>query len=119
MIEHSPGVQRELRALITRHFCFDEYLASSSVDEAIEIAAIAQPALIIYDLPITGFLDGQVIQKIRAVLPEAAIIAISLYDNYRAAAIRAGADAFVSKTEPRQMLLDAIRSLGGPKRVGS
>jgi DNA-binding NarL/FixJ family response regulator len=68
-----------------------------------------KPDVVIVDMPTPPGL--KVISPLRAALPHASIIALTLLDTdgYRDAALAAGADAFVSKANLSTDLLPSIR----------
>jgi DNA-binding NarL/FixJ family response regulator len=112
IIEKSPGVLKELRALIGGHFRFEEFQSTTSAQKGLELARKSHPDLIVYDLPTRDSSDADIIREIRSALPDVAIVVLSLFDDYRSTVLRAGADVFVSKTEPRENLLASIGQLG-------
>jgi len=111
LVDASSGVRRELESVINEHCFFEITISVDSPEAALEVSKSITPDLVIYDLPLTGSSDSQAIRELKISLPHTSIIAISLYDNYRDAALDAGADEFVCKTAPRNILLEAIARL--------
>jgi DNA-binding NarL/FixJ family response regulator len=72
-----------------------------------------QPAVVMLDLNLPDGLALDVLPQLRAAAPQARIIILTLWDGdaYRAAALEAGADAFVSKSAIHAQLLPAISQL--------
>ncbi len=81
--------------------------------EAILKASVLQPKMILLDLNMPDLSGLDALPRIRAMLPEAGIIALTLLDadSYRKMTLDAGADDFVSKTTLERDLLPAIRRL--------
>ena len=78
---------------------------------AIELARTLRPDVVLVDLRLPD-LDGlDVSRRLRCVAPSSATIMLSLYDDgaNRARATAAGSVAFVSKREPVDTLVAAIR----------
>lgn len=71
-----------------------------SGEEALRVAQELQPQVILTDLHMPGLSGLEVIPRLREMLPEAGIIAMTMLDvdPYRHAALEAGADGFVSKS---------------------
>lgn len=117
IVEKSSGVVKEIEAVVTKRRAFEKIISAESPDQAILTAGTLEPDLVIYDLPLEGNADFGTIKRIRAILPEAVIIAISLYEYYRTDSLQAGADDFVLKTDPGNALEMAIyrhRNLAPP-----
>ena len=70
-----------------------------------------RPQVILVDLNMIGMCGLETIHRLRAMLPEAGIIALTLLDPkvYRQATVAAGADDFVLKANLSTDLLPAIR----------
>jgi DNA-binding NarL/FixJ family response regulator len=84
---------------------------ATSGEEALAQAKVQRPQMILLDLRMPGMSGLEAIPHLRAILPEAAIIILTLYDIdvYRQAALAAGADAFIPKRALHTDLLPAIR----------
>ena len=84
--------------------------------EALSQAKVLRPQVILVELCMPG-LDGvDFIPRLRMIVPETRIIALTLLDvsGYRQSALAAGADDFLSKTQLDTELLPAIRRLVPP-----
>lgn len=119
IVGNSLGVRRELVSLITSYSQFGTLIVAGSFDEAQRIVRTFLPDLIIYDLPIADSGDALAIRELRKAVPDAGIIVISLYDDYRIPAIQAGADEFVAKTAPMDNLREAVEHLCPPTETVS
>jgi len=83
----------------------------------LELARLRQPQVIVLDLCMPGVSGVEMIPRFRELLPEAVIVAISLWeaDAYGDMALQSGAHAFVDKAEMGTALLPAIRRCVGSR----
>ena len=79
--------------------------------EALAQAQDLRPQVVLIDLRMADLRGPEIISRLRAMLPEAGIIALTLLDpnTYRRPALAAGADDLVSKANLSADLLPAIR----------
>jgi len=79
--------------------------------EALERVQNLRPQVILLDLAMPDLPGLEAIPRLRAALPEAGIIVLTMLDTigYRQAALAAGADDFVPKVTMSTSLLGAIR----------
>lgn len=72
-----------------------------------------RPDVAIVDISLTDAHGLDLVQNIRAQLPEVGVVVYSMYDErvYAERAIRAGASGYLMKTDPTKKLLDAIRAV--------
>ena len=85
--------------------------ASDACSALSQIPAL-QPEVVLMDMVMPGVDGISATSQLAGTMPGVAIVMLSLYDDLevRANAERAGAVAFVSKREPDEVLLAAIRS---------
>jgi two-component system nitrate/nitrite response regulator NarL len=88
-------------------------------EEALTRAQDLRPQVVLIDLNMPGLGGLEAIPRLRAMLPEAGIIALTLLDPrvFRQAALAAGADDFVPKANLSTHLLPAIRRVVGRGQV--
>ncbi len=93
---------------------------ASGSEEGLASARTLRPQAVVLDLAMPNLTGLKAIPRFRHMLPDVGIIALSLLDpkTYRQAAVEAGADEFVSKTELTTDLVPAIRrvALAGDTR---
>jgi DNA-binding response OmpR family regulator len=77
-----------------------------------------EPQVVLVDLAMVGLPGLEVIPRLRTVMPDAGIIALTLLntDHFRQAALEAGADEFVPKSSMRTNLIPIIRRLAQSER---
>lgn len=109
LVEDHPDVRVALLSLLSR-----EYTMLSTVhrgDEVLDAARRLGPDVVVLNVSLPGRSGLQVLPDLRRLLPNAVIVMMTAHDEpaYRTAALRLGADAFVSKSAGHG-LLDTVRS---------
>jgi DNA-binding NarL/FixJ family response regulator len=82
--------------------------------EARDLLAQAQalrPDLILLEWELSGQQTGDLLLALRALAPDVRVIVLSQAPEAKEPALKAGADAFVSKAEPPDQLLTALHRL--------
>ena len=83
--------------------------------EAIALAESWTPDAVLMDVRMAEMDGLQATRTIKARWPQIRIIVLSMYGDYEAQALEAGADAFVNKGEPPARLLQALDAVAGWK----
>jgi DNA-binding NarL/FixJ family response regulator len=110
--DDQADVRYALRILLENEggsFVFSE---AGELKSLFEESENVKPDLILLDWELSGQTMDDAIPVLRRIAPGARIIALSVYPEAEKAAINAGADAFISKGENSDRLLDVIRSVG-------
>ena len=74
----------------------------------------AQPAVLLVDWELVAAQAGTLLPALHATCPGLHIIALSWRPEVEAAVLLAGADAFVSKIDPPERLVQALQAVGVP-----
>jgi len=85
---------------------FETVREATLATEAISLAEMTQPDVIVLDLSLPGMSGLQAIPILRLVSPRSTVIVFSAYDIWREACVDAGAAAYVDKGD-----LDALQSV--------
>jgi DNA-binding NarL/FixJ family response regulator len=80
-------------------------------DQMLAQMAIAQPDIVLLDWELPGLHGSEALAMLHAQLVHVRIIALSSLPEARQIALASGADAFVSKGEPPEQLLNAMYRL--------
>ena len=83
-------------------------------EEAVRRASTFQPAVVVMDVEM-ALMDGiEATRVLKGEVPTCAVIVVSIHDTeqIRSDALAAGAAAFISKQDPIEALLVAIRQCG-------
>ncbi|MBV9283127.1 MAG: response regulator transcription factor [Acidimicrobiia bacterium] len=78
---------------------FETVREATLATEAIALAEMTQPEVIVLDLSLPGMSGLQAIPILRLVSPRSAVVVFSAYDIWREACIDAGASAYVDKSD--------------------
>lgn len=108
LADHQPKVRFALRVLLERQAGFE---IAGEIDDANELVAKAEsarPDVVLLGWELPGLDMANVLSVLRKVCPNLRVIALSGLPEARKAALAAGADAFVSKSDPPECLLAAI-----------
>jgi len=111
LVDDQSSVRQGLRMELALEPDSQVIAEAENGQEALELARRLQPDVILMDVKLP-MMDGiTTTEKLRTIAPGCAVVILSLYDDARTRerAQAAGAVAFVSKQEPSEALLAAIR----------
>jgi DNA-binding NarL/FixJ family response regulator len=111
LVDDNPSFLRIATRFLQEHDDVAVVGAAGGGEEALALAQDLQPDIVLIDLAMPGLSGLETIPRLRAALPEAGIIALTVLDtiSYWQAALSAGANDFVPKTRLNTDLLPAIR----------
>jgi DNA-binding NarL/FixJ family response regulator len=116
LVADDHGIVRAgIRLLLERQSDLDVVAEASDGVEAVERALAVRPDLCILDVGMPRMTGLQAAREIRAHLPRARVLMLSMHDDehYLFEALKAGASGYVLKREADQDLVGAIRAVGG------
>ena len=111
LVDDNPAFLRIATRFLQKH---DDTVVIGTADggeEALALAQDLQPDIVLIDLAMPGLSGLEAIPRLRAVLPAAGIIALTVLNtnSYLQASLEAGANDFVAKAILNTDLLPAIR----------
>jgi DNA-binding NarL/FixJ family response regulator len=119
IVDDDRHVRAGVRAFLASASAYEIVGEAGDGQEAIVQVGRHQPDAVLLDLHMP-VLDGlQAARVIKEHWPETRIVAMTIYTGQRAAAMAAGADAFVSKGDPPAELLKTLHGVvqcAGPDR---
>ena len=116
IVEDHPPMLAAVRALLSAAFPACRILAAESAEQALDLCASDAPCVVVMDIVLPGIDGIEATRRIKARLPDTAVVMHSSHDRamYRDAAAAAGASAFVSKHRTFSDLVPAIAGLLPP-----
>jgi DNA-binding NarL/FixJ family response regulator len=110
---HRAGLQA---ALVALDASLEVNVAGEAADGLQAIRQVEQlsPDVVVMDVRMPGMDGIQATRLIKRRWPEVCVVVLTLYDDYRAEALQAGADAFLLKGCPFDDLLDCLRQAKAP-----
>jgi DNA-binding NarL/FixJ family response regulator len=115
LVADDHGIVRAgIRLLLERQLDLEVVAEAADGVEAVEQALAVRPDLCILDVGMPRLTGLQAAREIRAHLPEARVLILSMHDDehYLFEALKAGASGYVLKREADQDLVGAIRAVG-------
>ena len=114
LADDESNVRFALRTLLERQRGVQIVGEAADLKALLSQIRMACPDLVLLDWELRGSVAADFLPALRKVCPDLAVIVLSGQPEARRAALDAGADAFISKTDPPEQLLAAIGSI---KRV--
>jgi DNA-binding NarL/FixJ family response regulator len=108
LADDQPRVRFALRVLLERQPGVEVVSAATDADDLLSQAKASCPDLVLLGWELLGSAAVGSLSSLRRICPDVSVIALSGRPEARQAALSAGADAFVSKTDPPERLLAAI-----------
>lgn len=121
LVDDNPVFLRATTQFLEAHDDVVVIGTASRGDEALERIEDLKPQTILIDLAMPGLSGLATIPRLRHLMPEVGIIALTVMNSegFRHAALIAGADVFIPKAIMRTHLLPAIRELAQSDRKGA
>ena len=113
IVEDHDDVRRAMRDWLRVEFPQCRVIEAASGEEAITLARIESPRLIVMDIRLPGMNGIETTRQIKAALPFAQIVMSTIHtgDIYRADARAAGASAYVTKQRMHNELVPTLAAL--------
>ena len=110
LAEHHPQVRRALQTLLKEEREYELVGQVADLKSLIEQAKLTQPDVVLLDWELPRCNEG-LMPSLRKIDCCPSLIVMSSQLENEEEALRVGADAFVSKGEPPQKLLDALEKI--------
>jgi len=106
--DNQPKVRQALRVLLEHQPGLEVVGEVSDGKDLLAQVEVAYPDLVLLHWRLRGWSAVNSLSDLREVHPDLAVIVLSGHPEVEQAALAAGADAFVSKADPPELLLEAI-----------
>jgi DNA-binding NarL/FixJ family response regulator len=113
VVDDHPLVRRGLRELVADEPDLEVCGEADDVAQALRQVATTHPDIVIVDLTLKSGHGLDLVQEIRALDKQIKVLVSSMHDEslFAERALRAGATGYISKQEPPEKLIDAIRQV--------
>lgn len=108
LADGQPKVRRALKVLLQRQHGIEVIGEANDTVALLQQLSSCAPDMILLDWEINGQSSGHLMGTIKELLPSSILVALSGRGEARQQALSAGADWFVSKTDPPERLLGMI-----------
>jgi len=114
LVDDQPKVRSAIRLLLEQHpDCKCKIVGEAcDVQELLNHVEHYCPDLLLLDWELAGLDAEKTIKKLHSLHPDLYTIVLDSNPQIRQLALEAGANEFVSKNDPPERLLDAIKSFG-------
>jgi len=113
LVDDHNVMRRGLRLLIERHNGFAVVGEAADGRQAVEVAQNTRPDVVVLDISLPNLNGIEAAQRIHELLPDAAIIILSMHsdEGYVMRALRAGAKGYLLKDSAEEDLMEGIKSV--------
>jgi CheY-like chemotaxis protein len=111
VVDNQPRARQSMTALLGAWYPSVEVREAADGYEAIRLVKEFQPDVILMDGRMPRMSGLEAARQIKAVSPMIKIIVLSMYPDLLAEALEAGADAFVSKSEPPEKIRETLEDI--------
>jgi len=119
IVDNQPRARQSMAALLGAWYPAAEVQEAGNGYEAVQLAEEFQPQLILMDARMPKMSGLEAVRRIKAKSPLIKIIVLSMYSDLQTEALAAGADAFVSKSDPPEKLRETLKGIfDGLERKG-
>ncbi len=110
-------MRRGLRLLLERQAGFEVVAEAADGREAVERAEVTHPDIVVLDIAMPNMSGIEAAQRIKALLPQAAIVILSMHsdEGYVLRALKVGAKGYLLKDSAENDLIDAIKAVSEGK----
>lgn len=115
IVDDQQRARLSLKALLATRFQLVNTCEAANGIEAIRCVEECKPDVVLMDARMPEMDGIEATHIIKTKSAHTPVIVLSMYTEYQAAALTAGADAFISKGEPPERLLEALTKVSSSK----
>ncbi len=109
LADSQPRVRFALRVLMAQQPGVTDVAEVADAAALVAELCAGQADLLLLDWDLPGLAEAGGLRALRQAVPQLGVVCLSGRPGARRAALAAGADAFVSKSDPPERLVDAVR----------
>jgi len=113
LADSQPRVRFALRVLMAQQPGVTDVAEMADAAALVAELRARQADLLLLDWDLPGLAEAGGLRALRQTAPQLGVVCLSGRPGARRAALAAGADAFVSKSDPPERLVDAVRRCSG------
>jgi DNA-binding NarL/FixJ family response regulator len=113
IVDDQPRARQSLRALLSTWPAAAEIREAVDGQQALALVEEQRPHVVLMDVRMPEMDGLQATQLIKARWPQVKVVVLTLYGEYEAEALAAGADAFISKGMSPDRLLEILSAVAG------
>jgi CheY-like chemotaxis protein len=111
IVDNQPRARLSMKALLGAWYPAAEVREAADGYEAVQLVEEFQPDVILMDARMPKMSGLEAARHIKAKSQLIKIIVLSIYPDIKAEALSAGADAFVSKSEPPEKIRETLKNI--------
>lgn len=108
IVDDQRRARKSLKALLATRFQLADTCEAVNGIEAVRCVEECKPDIVLMDAQMPEMDGVEATRIIKEKSPHTPVIMLSMYTEYQAASLAAGADVFISKGEPPERLLEAL-----------
>jgi DNA-binding NarL/FixJ family response regulator len=108
IVDDRPRARKSVKALLSTSQRVGEICEAGNGREAVQLVKELQPDVVLMDVRMPEMDGLNATRRIKAQWPQVRVVVLSMYLEYRDEATAAGADAFASKGDAPDALLDIL-----------
>ena len=111
IVDDTSRARKSMKALLEVWHQSEEVREAANGIEAVQLVEEFQPDIILMDARMPSMSGLEATRKIKAKWPAIKIIILSVFMDYQALALEAGADAFISKSDSPEKLREILKEI--------
>jgi two-component system, NarL family, response regulator LiaR len=111
IVDDTSRARKSMKALLAVWHPLEEVREATNGTEAVQLVEEFKPDVILMDARMPAMSGLEATRQIKAKWPQIKIIILSVFTDYQALAMEAGADAFVSKSDSPEKMREALRNV--------
>ena len=116
IVDNQRRTRKSLRALVATWPAISAIREAANGAEALRMTEDYRPDLVLIDEHMESMGGLEITQRVKECCPEIGVVVLSMYSDLEPGAMASGADAFVSKADPPEVLLRILEAVAGREK---